>query len=221
MKATALLLNWKRPDNLVKIINSLKSQSVSVEIFLWNNNIEDNNKYNVDLQINSDKNLMCLPRWFMGTYASSEYIFSLDDDLIFNDSNVVEDCVNFVKENDVAIGKTGVILNNERDYWKSKHVLNPDPHKNISVDIIKGQFLMCSKKHISKISLNSLNNVHFTNPRIEDDIILSSIINNKQIPSFLHHRFKKLPNGGVSLHRSAGHNLSRKQTTDKYFNEKK
>lgn len=221
MKATALLLNWNRSDNIVKIINSLKSQSVSVEIFLWNNNVEDNNKYNVDLQINSEKNLMCLPRWFMGIYASSEYIFSLDDDLIFNDTKVVEDCVNFLKENDTAIGKTGVILNNDKDYWKSKHVLNPDPHKNISVDIIKGRFLMCSKEYISKIPLNNFDNVHFTNPRIEDDIILSSAINNKQIPSFLHHRFKELPNGGISLYGSVGHNLSRKQTTDKYFNEKK
>jgi hypothetical protein len=217
MKATALLLNWKRSDNLVKIINSLKSQSVSVEIFLWNNNIEDDNKYDVDLQINSEKNLMCLPRWFMGIYASSEYIFSLDDDLIFSDSNVLEDCVNFMKETDVAIGKTGVILNDEKDYWKSKHVLNPNPHENISVDIIKGRFLMCSKKHISKISLNNFNNVYFTNPRIEDDIILSSLINNKQIPSFLHNRFKELPEGGISLYGSIGHNLSRTETTKKYF----
>ena len=218
MKATALLLNWKRSDNLKIIIESLRSQSISIEIFLWNNNIEDNNKYNVDLQINSEKNLMCLPRWFMGTYASSEYIFSLDDDLIFNDSNVVEDCVNFIGDDEIAIGKTGVILNEEKNYWESKHILNPDPHKNISVDIIKGRFLMCSKKHISKISLNSPNNVHFTNPRIEDDIIVSSKFNNKQIPSFLYKRFKELPENGVSLYRNVNHRESRIQTTNKYFN---
>jgi hypothetical protein len=221
LKATALLLNWKRSDNLKIIIENLHSQSIPIEIFLWNNNIEDDNKYDVDLQINSEKNLMCLPRWFMGAYASSEYIFSLDDDLVFNDSKVVEDCINFIKENDVAIGKTGVILNDEKDYWKSKHILNPDPNNDISVDIIKGRFLMCSKKHISKILLNDLTNVNILNPRIEDDIILSSKFNNKQIPSFLYKRFKELPENGASLYRNVNHRESRIQTTNKYFNGNK
>lgn len=93
MKATALLLNWKRSDNLKIIIESLHSQSIPIEIFLWNNNFEDKTQYDVNLQINSSENLMCYPRWFMGAYASSEYIFSLDDDLVFKDSKVVEDCV--------------------------------------------------------------------------------------------------------------------------------
>jgi hypothetical protein len=218
LKATALLLNWKRSDNLKIIIESLRSQSILIEIFLWNNNVEDVNRYDVDLQINSEKNLMCLPRWFMGMYASSKYIFSLDDDLIFRDSKVVEDCVNFIGDDDIAIGKTGVILDKEKNYWKSKHILNPDPNSDISVDIIKGRFLMCSKKHISKILLNDLTNVNILNTRIEDDIILSSKIDDKKIPSFLYKRFEELPENGVSLYREGDHKESRIQTTNKYFN---
>lgn len=217
MKASALLLNWKRPENIKIIIELLKSQTIPIEILLWNNNVDDHTKYDVDLQINSEKNLMCLPRWFMGLYASSEYVFSLDDDLVFNDLKVIEDCIDFIGKRDIAIGKTGVILNQEKNYWKSKHILNPDPNNDIVVDIIKGRFLMCRKKHISKILINDFINVDYSNPRIEDDIILSSMINDKQIPAFLHKRFKELPENGVSLYGSNNHNSSRMQTTHKHF----
>jgi len=221
LRVTALLLNWKRSNNLKIIIECIRSQSIPVEIFLWNNNVEDVNRYDVDMQINSEKNLMCLPRWFMGMYASSEYIFSLDDDLVFRDTKVVEDCVDFIGYNDMAIGKTGVILNEEKNYWNSKHILNPDPNNDISVDIIKGRFFMCPKKNISKILLNDLTNVNILNPRIEDDIILSSKFDNKQIPSFLYKRFEELPENGASLYRSVDHRESRIQTTNKYFNRNK
>jgi hypothetical protein len=57
--ATALLSSYERQDNLRKIIDNLRKQSVDVDIFLWNNNPEDKTEYPVELQINSSKNLMC------------------------------------------------------------------------------------------------------------------------------------------------------------------
>ena len=56
MRITALLLNWKRQENIVKVIQSIRDQSVKVDIWLWNNNIEDNTSYDVDVQINSSNN---------------------------------------------------------------------------------------------------------------------------------------------------------------------
>lgn len=53
MKVTALLLNWKRPQSIIKVINSIKKQTVKVDIWLWNNNNDDRTKYDVDVQINS------------------------------------------------------------------------------------------------------------------------------------------------------------------------
>jgi len=63
-KATAVLLNWKRPDNLKELISSIRSQSVPIEILLWNNNPDDKTRYDVDIQVDSSTNLMCWPRWF-------------------------------------------------------------------------------------------------------------------------------------------------------------
>lgn len=51
--ATALLLNWKRPENIVKTIASMRAQTVPIEIWLWNNNPDDKTAYDVDMQINS------------------------------------------------------------------------------------------------------------------------------------------------------------------------
>jgi hypothetical protein len=56
---TAVLLNWKRPENIVKTIKSIRDQSISVKICLWNNNSDDKIKYDVDLQINSPDNFKC------------------------------------------------------------------------------------------------------------------------------------------------------------------
>jgi GT2 family glycosyltransferase len=136
-KATALLLNWKRQENLKKVIESIRSQSVPIEIFLWNNNIDDRTQYDVDLQIHSNKNLMCWPRWFMANYASTEYVFSLDDDLIIKDEKVIEDCLEYANKNQVSIGYTGVILDSSKDYWMSNHILHPKRSADVVVDIIK------------------------------------------------------------------------------------
>ncbi len=38
MKATALLLNWKRPDNIRLICQRLAGQDIPVTTYLWNNN---------------------------------------------------------------------------------------------------------------------------------------------------------------------------------------
>lgn len=211
---TALLLNWKRPDNLKKIISIIKGQSVPVQIFLWNNNPEDNNQYNVELQINSSKNLMCSPRWLMSGYSESEYFFSLDDDLVFADKFVIEDCYKFAARNNCGIGYTGVALDSQKNYWSSDHVL-PNPNNDQHVDIIKGRFLFCNKKELEKLNFINFNKA--SNFRIEDDIIISSRIKTKIIPSFLCKRFIELP-CPFPLHEESDHKQSRIEATIKYFN---
>lgn len=210
---TALLLNWKRPDNLKKIIYSLQNQSLPINIFLWNNNIEDQTKYDVDLQINSTKNLMCSPRWLMANYSKSEYFFSLDDDLCPNDPLLIEDCYNFATADNCAVGYTGVILSSSKHYWSSHHI-TPNPSANQKVDVIKGRFLFCSKNDLSKVNF-----IHYdkaSNFRIEDDIIVSSQIKNKVIPSILHKRFLELPQPHA-LFKESDHKQSRVNAILKYF----
>jgi hypothetical protein len=213
-KATALLLSYARQSNLLKIINSLRSQSAPIEIFLWNNNPLDKTKYDVDLQIDSSKNLMCWPRWFMANYASSDYIFSLDDDFIFRDEKVIEDCIFYCqKQNDKgAIGFFGVHLNKDKSYWGSKHLVAGETDK---VDILKGRFIFCPK---SVLRLNSeAFGASIDNPRIEDDIFISSLIKNKTLPLFLRNRFLNLPDYNNGLYAQKEHKASRQDSCHKLF----
>ncbi len=181
-KATALLLNWKRPENLKRVIQSIRSQSVPVEIFLWNNNINDTTIYDVDLQINSSKNLMCWPRWFLANYTDSEYIFSLDDDLALADTTVISDCIAYVRDHNASIGYSGVVLDASHNYWKSKHLHHPKYFSDTEVDIIKGRFMFHHISYLDSVKMISQDKSDILHPRIEDDIILSSIMGKKVIP---------------------------------------
>jgi len=217
-KATALLLNWKRPKNLEKVIQSLRSQSVPVEIFLWNNNQEDTTQYDVDLQINSSRNLMCWPRWFLANYAQTEYVFSLDDDVYLSDTNVVSDCIDYVKKTQASIGYSGVILDLARGYWESKHIYHPKRSTDIEVDIIKWRFMFHHISFLDALKMFPHRDIQKYGPRIEDDIILSSILGKKIIPSFLRDRLQELESMD-SLFDQTDHRDSRQHAVDYYFGE--
>ena len=210
---TAILLNWKRPENIVKTIKSIRNQSVPIKICLWNNNPEDKTKYDVDLQIDSPNNFKCYPRWMMASLIETDYIFTLDDDLILSDNNVIKDTLYFYEslENNMSIvGYTGVILNQDKDYWTSEHITEPK-NIDIKVDIVKGRFMFMNKSLINNITLE--------NEETCEDIKVSSYSNYKVIPSILKNRLSNLDELGVGLFGSNNHNLKRSIATKKYFND--
>src|SRR5678815_5752517 len=92
-KITICLTNWKRANNLKRIIDTLLTQSVKSTIFLWNNGGNFSSS-NISWQINSSKNMFCSPRWYMAVNAETEFICILDDDLFFEDDNVLQDILN-------------------------------------------------------------------------------------------------------------------------------
>lgn len=215
-KATAILTNYCRQENVKKIIPCLRSQTVPIEIIMINNsNIKD--EYDVDLQINASKNLMCFPRWFACNYATSPYVFSLDDDLIFSDDNVIADCIQYSKENHCAVGGFGVVLDN-LNYWRSSHVRS-NAEMSHKVNIIKGRFLFTQKQFLKNVPLIAPDNISYENPRFEDDIFISSYINKKIIPTFLANRLIELPQNGFSLFGQPIHRESRSVAAKKFFNK--
>ena len=85
---TVLLLHYKRRENLLRILGCLDGQQPRPAIFLWNNSEEQFTDSRVDWQIDSAANRFCWPRWFMGSLARSEFVCTLDDDLLLTDPNV-------------------------------------------------------------------------------------------------------------------------------------
>lgn len=216
-KATAILTNYSRPDNINKIVSCLRDQTASIEIILIDNSDIKNN-YDVDLQVSVSKNLMCFPRWFFSNYATASYIFTLDDDLMFSDDNVVADCIKYSKENGCAIGGFGVVLNNF-DYWKSSHV-KANAKTSFEVSIVKGRFFFTPKDFLKNVPLIAPDAISYETPRFEDDIFVSSYINKKIIPTFLAGRLTELPEGEFSLWKQPDHRESRRIAATKFFNKK-
>jgi hypothetical protein len=212
--ATALLLSYERQDNLRKIIDNLRKQSVDIDIFLWNNNPEDKTEYPVELQINSSKNLMCWPRWFMANYASTDYVFSLDDDLLMMDNRLIEQCIDYLSTHDCdAIGYSGVKIHDPKKPYKDQLHINSVIH-DAEVDVLKGGFIFVNKNNINLPSTLLQSSV--ANPRIEDDIIVSSLMGKKVVPAMLRKRFTMLSGFQNGLHSHPDHYESRNEYISLY-----
>ena len=83
LNLTAVILNWKRPQNVQKIINYLVKFSFITEIIVWNNSpnkFEPENSSNKLKVINSKKNLKDKAKYLAFCEASNEYVFYQDDD---------------------------------------------------------------------------------------------------------------------------------------------
>lgn len=214
-KATALLTNWKRRDNLPKVLASLRAQSIPIEIFLWDNSGYGGFRDLVELEIVASSNLKCFPRWGMARFASSDFVFSLDDDLAIKDPLTIERCCQFVGQTDAALGKEGVTVIPGNGYRESIHIAC-NTHAISSVDILKGRFIFARKETIIQAMPQS--QATLFDPRIEDDIAISAgITGQKILPDFLDGAFKELPQLGVGEYHSPEHMQSRESAFAYYF----
>jgi hypothetical protein len=213
MSTTALLLNWKRPDNIPLTIKSIRDQSADIKIWLWNNNPADTAQYDVDYQINSPNNFKCWPRWLLGSMVTTKYIFTLDDDLQIAKPDHISNCIRYIetKPADTILGYTGVILQQNKSYWQSPHITSPDAKRDIQVDIVKGRFMFMRASILGKVMLEN---------EPQDDIKISSYSKHKFIPAMFHGSLRDLPEGTVSLFKQPGHSDKRVTAAKKYFPEK-
>ena len=214
---TALLLNWKRPENLKKVIKSLRMQSADIQIYLWNNNAEDKADYGVDVQINSSRNFFCWPRWLVGSLARTEFIFTLDDDLALVDPEFIDQCIDFCKRQDaldIILGITGVVFNEEKEYWDSTHIIRSDGKRSVDVDVVKGRFMFMRREFLSRVTLS--HNLDRTLD-VGEDIYISSHSKYKIIPDFSFGAWENLPENNEALDRQPGHNRVRQKAVDMYF----
>ena len=121
---TVLLLNYKRPQNLPKIIDCLKAQTISPSIFLWDNSGDSSfNDDRLDLTFRTSNNQGCSPRWLMALYSQTKYIMTHDDDFLITENDILEKIVRTLdkEENDRTIlGLEGIVLDKSKSY--SQHI---------------------------------------------------------------------------------------------------
>ena len=209
-RVTALLLNWKRPANLPRVIDSIRRQTVPISIWLWDNSGGDDD-FGVDVVIRASENFLCWPRWLMGALAHGDYVFSLDDDLMFTDDELIEKCIRRMEQlGDEAprtvLGRGGVVLNAQKHYSSSKHV-EASESGDLAADLLKGQFLFFSRALLQAMPLKREN---------EDDIKVSAAAAQCIIPSFMRGGFANLPSHD-GLWQQLGHFERRNAAVSRYF----
>ncbi|MFY0599806.1 MAG: glycosyltransferase family 2 protein [Cyclobacteriaceae bacterium] len=233
-RVTVLLMNYKRERNLPIIIDSLKSQTIACNIFLWNNAEEEYKDDRLDLVINSSKNLKCWPRWSMAAYAETEYVMSHDDDLCFNATDALEKLIECHQKHEkpgLAIGFNGVKLGSDLSYYPSspqklirkigitlgvKHV--KFPKKDTPVDVVKGRMIFCKREDIRSAPMFADHNENC------DDIIISSALSQGEqkhhiITCSLNGKIGELPGGkdGFAVSQKTDWKSYRTEVTRKYF----
>jgi GT2 family glycosyltransferase len=90
---TILLLNYRRPQNIPLILNSIESQTLKARVFLWNSGDSDVNSPRIDLYRQSGANVGCMARWTLAQEATTPYVMTLDDDVCLNGSDALEKVV--------------------------------------------------------------------------------------------------------------------------------
>lgn len=173
MKATFVITNFKRSKNLPLIVESIKSQTIESEIFIWNNNPSEvltqaMFSHKIDILINSSNNLFCRPRWDLCKYAKTEFAFILDDDLWFSDDYIAAHILAEARENYIPgrfFGVEGVILDDDSNYFdlistekiilydsvpahSDKPIHFANPKMNVNVDIVKGRLICLNKNDL-------------------------------------------------------------------------
>jgi len=217
---TAVFTNWRRQENLKQILDQVLSQTVKPKIFIWNN-AESFDYPNVDWQVNSSLNVVAWGRWFMASMADTEYVCVMDDDIIFNDSKVLQEAIGFLKDknSNMIIGPYGVNFSDiSRDYKSSQHI-NCLPDKDRYVDMIKGRTVILKREALRNICFIKEYSQQYL---MSDDLIVSAqTAKGKRhfhcVPSLFYGRVKDLPAPFALCVDDNEHYISREKARREFF----
>lgn len=162
------------------------------------------------LTVKSSRNLGCLPRWQLAALADTEFVCSMDDDLLLKDKRVIEDAVGACRERcpDGIVGFFGWEHVDGKPYKRARHINGS--RKDRRCDIVKGRFMLLRRKLLSSVPMLPPD---MDGERLGfrcDDIYVSLCIARGEwgrhlVPGVLRKRWKELPQRGASLAAQPGH----------------
>ncbi len=204
-----IILNYKRPDNVKKIVFSLKK--IFPKITIINNNPEYFLPYygnGVDV-INNQRNFFCMERWIRCFEYSEEFKLIIDDDILPSPQLIK----NMVKSNlpiTGIYGKRGVSFANSYDELKDVWSVG-------NVDFLVGSIILVKQSVLNEIQTD-LEKLGY--PERGDDIIVSYLIKRTFQTSLklTQGQFMFLPEGDVGLNKSKEHFTKRWNVIKKFQN---
>lgn len=112
---TAIIPTWMRPENVPKVIASIRAQTVASYIFVWDNGAAAKPFTQHDLAdcvFSSSLNWGCWARFAACAFVRTPYVWQMDDDLIFTRPDVIEKYIAISKQlgDECVIGAGGKLL---------------------------------------------------------------------------------------------------------------
>lgn len=209
-----IFTNWRRRNNLYKIIEETKKQTLVPKIFVVDNASNDpNNCFETTDEsitvIKKDNSKMCWERWLVALDNPQKYFCVMDDDINFAKNDILESGVTYLDVNEKvdAIGAYGVKYVSNKNYFSCEHTYCK--HKDVPVPILKGRFIM--------LRFSSVANLDRETELTCDDIKVSSVIRNKILPGAFVNGFVDLPEGNESLSVKSYQNVKRDLACKRYF----
>lgn len=142
---TVILLNWKRPNNVITIVNGLQQYSFIEEIIVSNGHPKNQllfkhlNKvkcYN-DSKLNSIYGLDL--RFLRGLNAKTNKLIILDDDLLIDCNNLTKLVTVYENNPTRIVGFEGRNMDGDGHYYKA-------PKNSTICDIVLTRLLVCDKE---------------------------------------------------------------------------
>lgn len=160
-KLTLIILNWKRPHNVRRIVQAYLAYSRFDEIILWNNNPECSFKIkNEKLKYFTSENQFTVSRYAATFFARNNDIMFQDDDLFLTELQIEKLFEVHLAHPKSIIGCFG------RNLKDGRYVRDCSYGK---VDVILGRVMLFEKKLIS----NFVKDCPAFGGALEDDILFS------------------------------------------------
>ena len=129
-----IICSYKRVNNMSQIINNLQKQSIPIDIYIWNNNINlkyDLNKvcavsllkYNIYIH-HSKYNIYPIARFILARQLRNKYTYFifLDDDQLLNSNSIKQLKDDISKFSNTIVGYHGKKILSKTSYWNRKTV---------------------------------------------------------------------------------------------------
>lgn len=230
-KITCLLMNYKRPENLPRVVQSIRDQSIDSDIILWDNS----NKYSgdVNMVIKSSINLLCQPRIIMCGFVKTKYIWTQDDDRFIRDQDLFKKLIDISEEYEdkFMICTYGKNFRDIPEHFKDTPYMIPRGETvpgfvfdyNIEVQFGATGFMFMPTKLINLLPNNpfindqeQLNEEEF---KYGDDMWISKFIPSR-VATCIAQGTKAIPDGGQGLCHQENHYHIRNKLCKKYWPER-
>lgn len=223
---TVALLNYKRPQNLPEVIDSIKSQSVPTAVFLWNNAPRPIRHPGINWAVQSSANVICWPRWWMLSMAQTDYVATLDDDFAFGDPHILREACKILamRPPGCVVGANGVRMPTKRDPRRLR-MGHPQPtteaefiKKDAAVDFVIGRHMLMRTADLrARVPLYTLD------AKDDDMCVCHAMARGQRLwhlcLALYCGAMKKLDEHGVGLRLDADHKERRKALSEKFWSE--